>query len=94
MNSGDLPEDRRRNHRPRTLKGARIVFNGGYSSFECLVKNLSADGALLKFGDVVGVPNQFELQIEIGQPRRKCTVRWRSGNLMGVSFDEASASPG
>jgi hypothetical protein len=80
--------DRRGGRRARTLKGGRIVFNGGYSSFECTVRNLSDGGALLKFGDVLGIPNHFELETEMGKPRRKCTVRWRSGTLMGISFDD------
>ena len=88
MSPDDSHKDRRDGRRSRTFKGCRIVFNGGYSTFECTIKNISPSGALLRFGDVVGVPNRFELELEAGRPRKKCVVRWRSGSLMGVSFDD------
>ena len=80
--------DRRNGRRARTLKGARIIFNAGYSAFECTIRNLSPTGAMLKVGESIGVPNHFELEMEPGQPRKKCTVRWRDGAMIGVSFDE------
>lgn len=86
----DLPDPNRRGaRRNRTLRGGRIIFNAGYSAFECTVRDLTPDGAKLRFGEAAGVPNHFELELEPGQPRRKCTVRWRSGSTMGVSFDSA-----
>lgn len=88
MGPDDSDADRRSERRMRTLKGGRIIFNGGFSSFECTVKNLSEHGALLKFGGIAGVPNHFDLEIERGQPRIKCTVQWREGDFMGVSFDK------
>jgi hypothetical protein len=88
MSGDETQSERRRGRRARTLKGGRIVFNGGYSSFECTIRNLSDSGALLKFGDVLGIPNHFELETETGRARRKCTVRWRSGTLIGVSFTD------
>jgi hypothetical protein len=88
MNPDDPEANRRAQRRMRTLKGAKIVFNGGFSSYECTIKNLSESGALLKFGAIVGVPNHFDLEIEHAQPRIKCTVQWREGNFIGVSFDE------
>lgn len=87
MSPEEVPSDRRGGRRMRTLKGGRAIFNGGYSSFECTVRNLSDGGAVLVFGDILGIPNHFELEIGPGQPRRSCTVRWREGTAMGVSFD-------
>jgi hypothetical protein len=81
--------DRRSARRNRTLKGARIVFNAGFSAFECTVRDLTPDGAKLQLGEATGVPNHFELELEHGQPRRKCTVRWRAGLTIGVSFDDS-----
>jgi hypothetical protein len=90
MNTDNPETDRRTIRRMRTLKGGRIVFNGGYSDFECTVRDLSPVGAKLRLGEATGVPNHFELELEHGQPRRKCTVRWRSGSTLGVSFDDAT----
>jgi hypothetical protein len=82
--------ERRRVRRSRTLKGGRIVFNAGYSDFECTIRDLTPIGAKLQLGESIGVPNHFELEVERGQPRRKCTVRWRAGSTLGVSFDDAA----
>ncbi len=85
-----LPTDNRRTQRRmRTLKGAEIVFNAGYSAFECVVKDISDTGARIQMGDATGVPEHFELVIPHDNFRRKCTVRWRRYNMVGVSFDPA-----
>ena len=39
--------EKRREPRTRTLKTARIVFNDGGSVIDCVVRNLSSQGALL-----------------------------------------------
>lgn len=82
--------NKRREHRQRTLKGARIVFNGGYGVYDCTVRNISSHGAMLVFGAVVGIPTHFELVMEEGNVRHHCTVRWRTERAIGVSFDEGS----
>lgn len=92
MNPEDESSDRRGGRRRRTLKGARIIFNGGYSSFSCTVRNFSESGALLNFGDTLGIPAHFELDLE--GTRRPCTVRWRDGGLLGVSFDDWDSRTG
>ena len=37
-----MDDDKRIAPRHRTLKGARIVINDGFSTFQCTVRNLSA----------------------------------------------------
>lgn len=89
MSTGN-DQDQRKIRRIRTLKGARIDFNGGYSAYECTVRDLTPNGARLEFGDATGVPNHFWIDLEHGhEPRRKCTMRWRAGLTVGVSFDDA-----
>jgi hypothetical protein len=79
--------ERRAARRMRTLKGARIILNGGYSVLACTVKNLTDAGAMLQLGETTGVPTHFDLEVEPGRPLRKCSVRWRSPTVLGVSFD-------
>jgi hypothetical protein len=73
----------------RVLKSARIIFNGGYSVYDCRVKNLSAAGALLELASVLGIPSHFEVAVD-GSAARRCKVMWRTDRLMGVAFEDVS----
>jgi hypothetical protein len=76
--------DHRSKQRHRTLKGARIVFNGGRSTIDCTVRNLSETGAKLEVASVVGVPPTFDLAL--GEELRPCRVVWRTLKQLGVEF--------
>ena len=52
-------EERRRHQRTRSLKGASIAFNNQSSAIDCVVKNLSDDGACLEVESSVGVPERL-----------------------------------
>ena len=85
----DLSE-KRLDRRMRVLKSARIVFNGGYSVFDCRVRNISTGGAMLEMPSLVGIPTHFEIALDSSGTRRPCTVVWRTNTLMGVAFDNAN----
>ena len=53
--------ERRRDHRNRTLKSGRIVFNDGQSVIDCIVRNLSDSGACLQVNSTAGIRQAFEL---------------------------------
>jgi hypothetical protein len=78
--------ERRACGRPRSLKGGLLRFNRGYGTMECVVRNLSAGGARLVFGDAVAVPARFELRIGTDGAWRPALVRWRRDDQVGVSF--------
>lgn len=82
--------EHRRDRRMRVLKSARILFNGGYSVFDCRVKNLSSGGALLEMPSMLGIPTQFDMVLD--GVKRHCTVMWRTDRLMGVAFGSSDAS--
>ncbi|MEQ1953170.1 PilZ domain-containing protein [Mesorhizobium yinganensis] len=84
---GKVFPDRRASERRRVLKGAKLTFNKGYGSFECVVRNVSDHGARLTFGDTSAIPSQFDLLISGEDRARRATVRWRSMTALGVSFD-------
>ncbi len=77
--------DNRQAARHRTLKGGRIVFNGGRSTIDCTVRNLASRGAKLQVSSVVGIPDTFDLLLE-GHAREPCRVVWRSLKELGVEF--------
>jgi hypothetical protein len=84
-------EERRANARSRTYLGAEIAFNNPYSTFDCLVRNVSRNGATLELGHTVGTPGAFELTIHREGAPRACRVIWRSSTRLGVEFSDEKA---
>lgn len=82
---GKVFTDRRSNGRRRVLKGATISFNRGFSSFECIVRNESDEGARLSFGETFALPNRFVISIA-GDGSREAEVRWRNATQVGIAF--------
>ena len=78
-------EEKRSASRRKVLKGAHAVFNDGRSTISCIVRNLSDDGALLRFDSVIGLPDAFVLALSDGT-RRACAIQRRSGTEVGVTF--------
>lgn len=81
-----MPEqtDRRAEIRHRTLKGGLIAFNGGRSTIDCRVRNLSPIGARLEVTTVLGIPDTFELAL--GGEILACRVIWRKLSELGIEF--------
>lgn len=84
---GQVFSDRRAALRRRVLKGATLTFNRGFSAFECVVRNQSAEGALLSLAETFSLPAQFEVAIAGDDALRRARVRWRSMNAIGVRFE-------
>ena len=59
---------------------------------QCLITNISADGARL-FTEDAAVPEQFDLVIAENLERR-CQVVWRLGGEIGVRFLDGSVPLG
>ena len=87
-----MPKERRKEprfafNRVTTFRNER---NG--SPRECLITNLSRDGARL-FSEAPGIPDQFDLAINETLARR-CQVVWRLGGEIGVKFLDGSVPIG
>ncbi len=78
-------EERRKETRRRTFKVGKIMI-GGKSIIDCTVRNLTYKGASLEVGSPVGIPAMFELSIPVDNLTRKCRVRWRKSNQIGICF--------
>jgi hypothetical protein len=78
-------EDRRKDHRNRTLKGGRIVTNDGHSTFDCTIRNLSEDGAKLIVASIIGIPQHFDLVLLDGRHFR-CETIWHTETEIGAKF--------
>jgi PilZ domain len=78
--------DRRASLRQRRLHAAKIVFNNGTSTIDCIVRDQSATGARLDVASPIGIPDWFDLQINRSGVRYPSKVAWRSGKQIGVMF--------
>ena len=81
--------ERRQNERRRSLLSGRVVFNGRRSVIDCLVRNLSSEGACLQVQSTVGIPTQFDLEIG-GEQTRPVRQIWQSETRVGVEFVRAA----
>ena len=63
--------ERRQYRRGRTYLGGRLAFNNQYCMIDCLVWNMSRNGAKLVFQGTVLLPGEFELmRRKKGESRR------------------------
>jgi hypothetical protein len=76
--------ERRDTPRMRTLKSAKIILSDKAPKVECVVRNLSKNGARLQVSTSSGLPAHFDLEFD-GE-RRHCRVVWMREALLGVTF--------
>jgi hypothetical protein len=82
--------ERRRNQRSRVLKGAKIVV-GATSLLDCVVRNLTNDGARVEIPNTVNLPEDVAITFDGGRTCRPCRVAWRTLNETGLEFTDANS---
>ena len=83
--------ERREFQRGRTYLGARLAFNNQYCTIDCLVRNMSRNGAKLIFEGTVLLPGEFELTLPQKGESRHARIIWRQQDEAGVSFVQPGA---
>ncbi len=78
--------ERRSAPRMRVLKRAKVIFNRGFSTFDCIVRNISATGALLTIDDSVQLPKEFRIRIGEEQAIRPAELIYRRSMFAGIRF--------
>jgi diguanylate cyclase (GGDEF)-like protein len=78
--------ERRRAARSRTLLEGKILLNDRRSVIDCVVRNLSEQGACLQVASVVGIPPTFDLQIDHEPATRPCVAVWHAQSRIGIEF--------
>lgn len=84
-----LEEERRSQERRTTLRKGSIVSEDGASLADCVVKNISDEGAKLKHDPEATVPPRFTLKLPNGN-LRPCEVTWTGDGAVGVRFLDAT----
>ncbi len=78
-------EEHRSSIRRRTLKGAKVVLRD-WSTFDCVIRNLSETGARLEFSDPVVLPEHFEVLMLEANTLVPADRVWERGTAMGIRF--------
>ena len=86
-------QDRRGSVRRRTYLSGRIAFNSRCSTVDCIVRNLSHNGAMLEFAEPTRPPGEFHFHIVGKGESRHGRLIWRDGSRIGVVTDNAAVNP-
>lgn len=78
-------EERRWSVRKGLQMSGKIVHKHSRRALSCIILNLSTTGAKVRTANMLGCPDEFELQMT-GQRSRECKVVWRSQDTLGVKF--------
>ncbi len=82
-----IARGQRKSERHLTFRSARIVAANHDYSLECAVLNVSQHGACVLVPLGSSVEDRFTLFIDGGEDPHHCTVAWRDGSRIGVSYD-------
>ncbi len=81
----DIRLEKRLQPRRNTMIVATLVFDGGNSRMDCVIRNLSEGGAKIEVASARNVPNTFDLMVPGHRPQA-CRVAWRALRELGVQF--------
>lgn len=80
------PQGDRKALRRRVLKAGVICYNGRHTTLPCAVRDFTEAGVRLRVEGSIGVPDTFELLIELDGMIVPCAVVWRSKTEVGAKF--------
>ena len=76
--------------RRRVLKAAQIVYDGGRTVVECMIRDISDTGAKIDTEVALALPGAFAIVLPDGV-KRSASVVWQKANLLGIHFADAAA---
>ena len=82
-------EERRKFLRQKSFVRGCVYFNNGDSSAECIVRDLSPNGARLILPDGAMIPDAIELYMPQLEKYARAQVLWRRNNELGLVFTAA-----
>ena len=86
------PAERRVYRRRTAYETGTIVPDDGGTAIECVIKNISEEGAKLRCEPNVGFPDRFKLCLSDGT-ELPCEVTWRTEETIGVRFAHLPKRP-
>lgn len=79
--------DRRLIGRTKIAKSVLLYFSGQAGVHSCCVTDITNVGAGIRVRGLAILPLSFELSFDNFHTFRKCRLRWREGEFVGVAFD-------
>ncbi|MEX0852804.1 MAG: diguanylate cyclase [Bauldia sp.] len=84
-------ENRRAERRNRVFKRGRIILEDGFSTVDCMIRDLSSHGARVTVEDQVALPAHFSFAVLDTGTVYLAMRRWQRGRSIGVQFLMAAA---
>lgn len=78
--------ERHNERQKRVPKRAKISFNNGFCVVQCVIRNMTEEGAFLDFSDALVVPEKFRLYNGFDGFDVNCAIVRRLGNSADVKF--------
>jgi hypothetical protein len=88
-----MDNDRRREPRQRSLLGGSITVPRRRCPMRCVVRNISANGALVVFPHASVTPAELALHIPHRRQTHSAKIVWRSDDRAGVALSPVEADP-
>jgi hypothetical protein len=89
-----MMSERRGSIRQKSFLRGCVYFNKRRSAVDCLIRDISDDGARIVFSEAVSVPDIVELYIPQKEQMLRSRVQWRHGDEIGLAFGDALLGPG
>jgi len=80
--------ERRRSVRKKSFLRGCIYFNKRRSAIDCLIRDISDQGARIIFSGAVNVPDAVDLYIPQKEQTIRARVQWRRGDEVGLAFPQ------
>jgi hypothetical protein len=85
-------DERRKASRQRSFLHGCIYFNNRRSAIDCLVRDVSPEGAKLIFSQTATVPDIVDLHLPQKDQMLRARVQWRTVGEVGVAFETGTAA--
>jgi diguanylate cyclase (GGDEF)-like protein len=83
--------NRRIEHRERVLRRGRIILGDGFSTIDCVIRDISAHGARFTVQEGIAIPRTLSLAIPDTGRTHQAIRRWQRGASIGVEFTTEAA---
>ena len=86
------PDQNRAAQRRRTLKQGKVVMSD-WTVMDCLIRDMSDNGARLEFGALTELPKEFRLLVISSNLLIPAELAWQRGLAAGVHFTGPGQEP-